>query len=83
MFYQFSSNGGWRDSGGCCGVYYHATYFGDEQGNTILLGPQMGGVLTNISYYYKLYKLGNSSNKIKIYYSISNKSNTFKLKIIK
>ena len=53
IFYQYSSNGGWRDSGGCCGVYYHATYFGDDQGNTILLGPLMGGVLTNINYYYK------------------------------
>jgi hypothetical protein len=83
IFYQYSSNGGWRDSGGCCGVYYHATYFGDDQGNTILLGPLMGGVLTNINYYYKFYKLNTSQKKVRIYYSIGNKTNTFKLKTIK
>ena len=83
IFYQYSSNGGWRDRDGCCGVYYHATYFGDDQGNTISLGPLMGGVLTNINYYYKFYKLNPTQKKIRIYYSIGNKTNSFKLKIIK
>jgi hypothetical protein len=83
VYYEYSNNGGW--SGSCCGVYYHATDFGNEINSSFTLGTIFStGYYPNddsTSYFYKIYNSSNQNN-IKIYYSIGSVYNEFKLKQI-
>jgi hypothetical protein len=85
VFYSFENNGGYRDCGGCCGVYYHNTSFGDEQSSSINLGIGYGSnsCSTFTSFNYRIYSLNDSmKNKIRIYYSIGSVACAFTLKVI-